>query len=100
MWICQVSCWKLPWVRLADDGETIVETGMAHRLPFSAHRFPMSSDHTPLEPEQLEKDNQQAINKIRALAPDLWAVEEHEREILSSNKIPMAYAIPAEPGKS
>jgi hypothetical protein len=60
----------------------------------------VSSDHVPLELEQLEKDNQQAINKIRALVPDLWAVEEREQKALSSNIVPTAHAIPAGPGKS
>jgi hypothetical protein len=60
----------------------------------------MSSDHTSLEPEQLEKDNQQAINRIRALAPDLWAVEELEQKIRSSNIVPTGHAIPAEASKS
>ena len=62
----------------------------------------MSSDpkpEAPIEPERLEQDNDVAINRIRALAPDLWAVQELEQRILTRKDDLTDDAESAGPGK-
>jgi hypothetical protein len=63
----------------------------------------MSSDLTPeqrIEMEDLEQDNQNAINSIRSMTPDLWAVLELERSILSGNNHQPSDVFPADAGSS
>ena len=54
----------------------------------------------PTNAEDLERDNHAAISNIRAMGPDLWAVEEFERNILAGNDDPPLDAVPAGPSKS
>jgi hypothetical protein len=59
-----------------------------------------STPRSPLDPENVTLDNRKAINKIRSLAPDLWAIQEHEQRILDGkNDLPWK-AEPADESKS
>ena len=61
---------------------------MANRVLYQPHVFHMEEDNRvpkgPIETEDLERNNHAAIRNIRAMGPDLWAVEEFERILLVS----------------
>src|SRR5436305_42202 len=54
----------------------------------------------PIDTEDLARSNYSAISNIRAMGPDLWAVEEFERSLLAGNDYPPSDAVPADSSKS
>ena len=76
---------------------------MANQVLCQPYGFHMENDlvpEGPIDTENLERDNHAAIRNIRAMGPDLWAVEEFERNILGGNDDPPLDAVPAGPSKS
>ena len=84
---------KIPGERRLRSGESL-----AKRLPL----VPMSDEcvvDCPQDPEDLGAEIKSVISKIRSMAPDLWAVQEFEQNVLTGNDNVPTGAIPAAPGK-
>jgi hypothetical protein len=60
----------------------------------------MPTDRAPIDPEGIIRDTKNVVSKIRSMASELWAFEEHEQDLLAGNNDRAAYAKPADPSKT